>query len=315
VKVLIWHVHGSWTTAFVQGPHRYLVPVTPERGPDGLGRARTWDWPESVVEVTPEEAAEAEVDVVVLQRPHELAGLAAEWLGGRQPGRDVPAVYLEHSSPEGAINDMRHPAADRPDLTVVHVTHFNALFWDTGATPTRVIEHGIVDPGHCYTGELPHAAVVLNEAVRRGRVTGTDLLPRFRAVVPVDLFGMGAQTLGGIEDLPQHRLHEEMARRRVYLHTVRWTSLGLSLLEAMHLGMPVVALATTEVPEAVPSEAGVVTSRLDVADAALRRLVGDPEMAAVMGKAAREAALARYGLARFLADWDALLAEVTGGSR
>jgi glycosyltransferase involved in cell wall biosynthesis len=315
VNVLIWHVHGSWTTAFVQGPHRYLVPVTPERGPDGLGRARTWDWPESVAEVTPEEAAEAEVDVVVLQRPHELAGLAAEWLGGRQPGRDVPAVYLEHSSPEGAINDMRHPAADRPDLTVVHVTHFNALFWDTGATPTRVIEHGIVDPGHCYTGELPHAAVVLNEAVRRGRVTGTDLLPRFRAVVPVDLFGMGAQTLGGIEDLPQHRLHEEMARRRVYLHTVRWTSLGLSLLEAMHLGMPVVALATTEVPEAVPSEAGVVTSRLDVADAALRRLVGDPEMAAVMGKAAREAALARYGLARFLADWDALLAEVTGGSR
>jgi glycosyltransferase involved in cell wall biosynthesis len=315
VNVLIWHVHGSWTTAFVQGPHRYLVPVTPERGPDGLGRARTWDWPESVAEVTPEEAAEAEVDVVVLQRPHELAGLAAEWLGGRQPGRDVPAVYLEHSSPEGAINDMRHPAADRPDLTVVHVTHFNALFWDTGATPTRVIEHGIVDPGHCYTGELPHAAVVLNEAVRRGRVTGTDLLPRFRAVVPVDLFGMGAQTLGGIEDLPQHRLHEEMARRRVYLHTVRWTSLGLSLLEAMHLGMPVVALATTEVPEAVPSEAGVVTNRLDVAHAALRRLVGDPEMAAVMGKAAREAALARYGLARFLADWDALLAEVTGGSR
>jgi glycosyltransferase involved in cell wall biosynthesis len=315
VNVLIWHVHGSWTTAFVQGRHRYLVPVTPDRGPDGLGRARTWDWPESVVEVTPEEATEAEVDVVVLQRPHELAGLAAEWLGGRQPGRDVPAVYLEHSSPEGAINDMRHPAADHPDLTVVHVTHFNALFWDTGTTPTRVIEHGIVDPGHRYTGELPRAAVVLNEAVRRGRVTGTDLLPRFRAVVPVDLFGMGAQTLGGIEDLPQHRLHEEMARRRVYLHTVRWTSLGLSLLEAMHLGMPVVALATTEVPEAVPPEAGVVTNRLDVADTALRRLVADPEMAAVIGKAAREAALARYGLARFLADWDALLAEVTEGSR
>ena len=39
-----------------------------------------------------------------------------------------------------------------------------------------------------------------------------------------------------------------MARRRLYLHPVRWTSLGLSLLEAMHLGMPVVALATTEVP-------------------------------------------------------------------
>ncbi|HEX2275204.1 MAG TPA: glycosyltransferase [Acidimicrobiales bacterium] len=315
MNVLVWHVHGSWTTAFVQGSHRYLVPVTPDRGPDGLGRARTWDWPESVVEVAPEEAAEAEIDVVVLQRPHELAGLASRWLGGRQPGRDVPAVYLEHTSPEGPINEMRHPAADRPDLTVVHVTHFNALFWDTGSTPTRVIEHGIVDPGHRYTGELPRAAVVVNEPARRGRVTGTDLLPRFGAVVPVDLFGMGARALGGTEDLPQHRLHEEMARRRVYLHPVRWTSLGLSLLEAMHLGMPVVVLATTEVPEAVPPEAGVVTNRLDVADAALRRLVADPEEARMMGKAAREAALARYGLARFLSDWDALLTEVAEGGR
>ena len=53
---------------------------------------------------------------------------------------------------------------------------------------------------------------------------------------------MDAASLGGIEDLPQDELHAELARRRVYLHPIRWTSLGLSLLEAMHLGMPVVAL-------------------------------------------------------------------------
>ena len=206
---------------------------------------------------------------------------------------------------------MRHPAADRRDLTLVHVTHFNDLFWDAGTTRTRVIEHGIVDPGYRYTGELPRSAVVLNEAGRRGRVTGTDLLGRLGADVPIDLFGMGAADLGGIENLRQEVLHDEMARRRVYLHPVRWTSLGLSLLEAMHLGMPVVALATTEVPEAVPPEAGVVSTRLDVVRAAVRRLVDDPEEARLMGKAARAAARARYGLARFLADWDALLSEVT----
>ena len=310
MRILIWHVHGSWTTGFVQGGHGYLVPVLPDRGPDGRGRARTWDWPESVVEVTPEEAADADVDVVVLQRPSELHGLAREWLGGREPGRDVPAVYLEHSSPEGLINEMRHPAADRRNLTVVHVTHFNALFWDTGATPTRVIEHGIVDPGYRYTGELARAAVVVNEARRRQRVTGTDLLARFGAAVPVDLFGMDAAALGGIDDLAQERLHDEMARRRVYLHPVRWTSLGLSLLEAMHLGMPVVALATTEVPAAVPPEAGVVSNRMDELEAALRRLVAEPEEARLLGKAARETALANYGLGRFLADWDTLLGEV-----
>jgi hypothetical protein len=305
----MWHVHGSYTTALLQGAHEYLLPVLPDRGPDGLGRARTWDWPASAIEVTPEQARDEDVDVVVLQRPHEEE-LAARWLG-RRPGRDVPAVYLEHTSPEGRIQNMRHPAADRPDLTLLHVTHFNSLFWDAGSTPTRVIEHGIVDPGYRYSGRLPRAAVVVNEAGRRGRITGTDLLAKLD--VPFDLFGIGAAELGGIENLPQASLHDAMAERRVYLHPVRWTSLGLTLLEAMHLGMPVVALATTEVVEAVPVEAGVVSNRLDRVRNGVRQLVRNPEEARERGKAARRAALSCYGLERFLAGWDALFAEVVAG--
>jgi hypothetical protein len=310
VRILLWHVHGSWTTSFVQGRHEYLVPVLPGRGEDGRGRAQTWSWPAAVVEVTPEQAAEAEVDVVLLQRPRELEGLAEDWLGGRRPGRDVPAIYLEHTVPEGRVNSMLHPAADRDDLVLVHVTHFNALFWDSGSTATRVIEHGIVDPGYRYSGELPAAAAVINEAGRRRRVTGTDLLPRLNGRVRIDLFGMGAAELGGIEDLPQDRLHDELARRRVYLHPYRWTSLGLALLEAMQIGLPVVALATTEVVEAVPPEAGHVTNRIAGLREGLESFVTDPEAARRAGRAARAASLSRYGLARFLAEWDALLAEV-----
>jgi hypothetical protein len=309
MRILLWHVHGSWTTAFVQGSHEYLVPVLPDRGPDGRGRAQTWDWPPSVVEVAPADAAEVDVDAVLLQRPEELFGLAERWLGGRKPGRDVPAVYLEHTSPEGLVSEMRHPAADRPELTLVHVTHFNDLFWDAGSTPTRVIEHGIVDPGYRYTGELPGAAVVVNEALRRGRVTGTDLLPRLNGDVRIDIFGLDTERIGG-EALPQARLHDEMARRRVYLHPVRWTSLGLSLLEAMELGMPVVALATTEVVEAVPPEAGVLSTNVDVLRDAVRELIADPDRGREMGLVARRIALARYGLERFLAEWDKLLMEI-----
>ena len=309
MRILVWHVHGSWTTSFVQGPHEYLVPVVPDRGPNGRGRARTWRWPDSVVEVAPEELPDADVDVVVLQRTEELFDLAQRWLR-RRPGRDVPAIFVEHNAPQGRIAEMRHPAGDRDDLLVVHVTHFNALFWDTGTTRTRVIEHGIVDPGYRYTGELPRAAVVVNEPVRRGRVTGTDLLDRFGRAIPLDLYGIGVAELGGTEDFPQDALHDEMARRRVYLHPNRWTSLGLSLLEAMHLGMPVVALATTEVPEAVPRHAGVASNRLDVLEDALRWLAVDPEEAMLLGKAAREVALERYGLERFLREWDGVLREV-----
>ena len=305
MRILLWHVHGAWTTAFVHGDHEYTVPVLPDRGPDGVGIARTYEWPETVRELPPAALREEAFDVVVLQRPHELE-LAEAWLG-RRPGHDVPTVYVEHNAPQGRIDQMRHPVADRDDLTLVHVTHFNALFWDAGSTPTRVIEHGIVDPGHRYTGELGRAAVVINEARRRARVTGTDLLDRFAAAAPLDLFGIDAAALGGIEDLPQAELHTELARRRVYLHPIRWTSLGLSLLEAMHLGMPVVAVGSTEVHEAVPPQAGVVSTRVDVLADAVGRLIADADEARERGNAARAAAMERYGLERFLTDWDDVL--------
>jgi hypothetical protein len=325
MKVLIWHVHGSWTTAFVQGRHEYLLPVTAGpgpggRSPDGLGRARTWDWPAAAREVPADQLRAQDVDVVVLQRMRDL-DLVREWLG-REPGRDLPAVFLEHNAPDGSVPDTRHPLADREDIPIAHVTHFNRLFYDNGCAPTTVIEHGIVDPGERYTGELARAAVVVNEPVRRGRTTGVDLLPGLAAAAPVDVFGMGVAGLherygldpGRValhEDPPQAAMHAELARRRVYVHPVRWTSLGLSLLEAMHLGMPVVGLATTEAVEAVPADAGVLSTRPDRLWSAVREYLHDADAARLAGKAARAAALERYGLDRFLADWDRLLEEVT----
>ncbi|MCZ2825531.1 MULTISPECIES: glycosyltransferase [unclassified Modestobacter] len=320
MKVLLWHVHGSWTTSFVQGAHDYLLPVTPDRGPDGLGRARTWAWPASAREVTPDQLRGEDVDVVVLQRTRDLE-LVREWLG-REPGRDLPAVFLEHNAPDGAVPNTRHPLADQREIPIAHVTFFNQLFYDNGSAPTTVIEHGIVDPGERYTGELACAGVVVNEPVRRGRYTGGDLLPLLSAAAPLDVFGMGLAGLherygldpdrvGLYDDPPQAAMHDELARRRVYVHPVRWTSLGLSLLEAMHLGMPVVGLATTEAVEAVPPDAGVLSTRPERLAEAVRHFVAEPDAARLAGKAARAAALERYGLDRFLADWDALLAEVT----
>ncbi|MBA3265036.1 MAG: glycosyltransferase [Nocardioidaceae bacterium] len=318
MKILLWHVHGSWTTAFVHGDHEYVVPVTADRGPDGVGRARTWDWPSSVREVAPDRLRDENVDLVVLQRPHE-ADLVMSWTG-RQPGQDLAAVYCEHNTPGGDVPFTRHPLAGQSDIPVVHVTSFNSLFWDCGSAATTVIEHGIIDPGHLYTGEIARAAVCINDPVRRGRAVGTDLLAPLSGAVPIDVFGMRVDGLQGAlgldpgrlrtyDDVAQHEMHAALARRRVYVHTSRWTSLGLSLLEAMHLGMPVVALATTEAPMAVPDGAGVVSTRIDDLVHAVSMYVAEPERAHLAGTVARTHALSRYGLQRFLGDWDRLLGE------
>ncbi|BDZ47082.1 glycosyltransferase [Naasia aerilata] len=312
MRILSWHVHSSWTTGFVQGAHDYVIPL----GADDSGKVKPY-WPAQAVNVPEEELADTEIDVVVLQSMAEVE--RTERLLGRRLGTDVPAVFVEHNTPRGDVPLSRHPLADRRDIQLVHVTHFNSLMWDNGSAPTTVIEHGVPDPGHLYTGELPRLGFVINEPVRRWRVTGTDLLPAFAAAAPIDAWGIDADRLPAAlgddrvafaGNLAPWEMYPELARRRAYLHPIRWTSLGLSLIEAMHLGMPVLALATTEAYRAVPPEAGAISMDVDELVAAARVLIADPDEARARGAAARSFALEHYGLPRFLERWDEVLASV-----
>src|SRR4029453_16913065 len=307
----MWDVHGGYTDSLLAGTHDYLFLRRDKSGPGGLGRYGD-SAPNSGYEVTGGELHDQPPHLVLLQRLEEIE-LCAEHLQ-RRPGRDMPAIFLEHNTPKTDVPSTRHPLADKPGVLLVHVTYFNHLFWDCGATPPRVIEHGVAAPGLRYTGRLPRLAFVVNEPVRRWRVTGTDLLTRF-ADCDVDAFGIDADKLPGAlgsghqrvcfaGNLSPNQLYDAMAERRVYLHLNRWTSLGLSLIQAMMLGMPVVVLDTTEASRAVPAAAGARSGDISELVTATRTLLADPEEALARGLVARRAALDRYGLPRFLHDWD-----------
>jgi glycosyltransferase involved in cell wall biosynthesis len=304
-------VHGGYTDTLLSGPHTYLFPARDSSGRGGLSRLGDRG-PANAVELGWPQMRDEPPDLVVLQRETDLQDCAVHL--GRRPGREMPAVWLEHNTPRLRVPDLWHPMAGVPGVLVVHVTHFNALMWDCGEAPTMVVEHGVADLGHRYTGTEARLAFVVNEPVRRWRVTGTDLLPVF-ADHPVDAFGIDGDLLPErlVGQCPQLRfagnlspeeLYAAMVQRRAYLHLNRWTSLGLSLLQAMVLGLPVLVLDTTEASRAVPPEAGALSN--DVAE--LRRtaavLLADRDEARARGQVARQAALARYPLDRFLARWD-----------
>jgi glycosyltransferase involved in cell wall biosynthesis len=311
VRILMWDVHGGYTDSLVAGTHEYLFLPPDPSGRGGLARYGGSP-PSNAHQVTAEELRDRPPDVVLLQRLEEI-DVCSQLLRLR-PGRELAAIFLEHNTPKSDVPSTRHPLADELGMLLVHVTHFNELFWDCGNTRTCVIEHGVADPGLRYTGRLPRLAFVVNEPVRRWRVTGTDLLARF-ADFDVDAFGIDAdllpEALGPAQqrvnfagNLSPNMLYDAMAERRVYLHLNRWTSLGLSLIQAMMLGMPVVALDTTEASRAVPATAGARSTDLSELVAATRALLADPDEALHRGLIARRAALDRYGVPRFLHDWD-----------
>ena len=208
---------------------------------------------------------------------------------------------------------MRHPVDD-PNLLLVHVTPFNELMWDSGRTPTRVIEHGVIVPRSVtYKGHIERGLVVVNHLARRGRRLGIDVFRAVREQVPLDLVGMGAQELGGIGEIEHAQLPSFAANYRFLFNPIRYTSMGLAVIEAMMAGVPVVGLATTEMATAIENgKSGYVDTSVSTLVSRMRQLIDDPAEARRLGENARKRAMERFGIERFVNDWNAVLQEVTG---
>jgi glycosyltransferase involved in cell wall biosynthesis len=101
-----------------------------------------------------------------------------------------------------------------------------------------------------------------------------------------------------------------MSHYRFFFHPVRYTSFGLAVCEAMHVGLPIVALSVTEMPTVLQHG---VSGYLDVYPERLMRhmarLLANPEEARRLGEGARAVARRRFNLDRFVADWDRTIAE------
>lgn len=314
LRVFTWHVHGSYLLYLAQSPHELFVPVRPGRPNPYGGLGGPFPWPANVHEVPVEEIPNQDFDCILFQRPEQYTRDQYEILSPEQ--RRLPRIFLEHDPPRESPTDTRH-VVDDPDILLVHVTHFNALMWDNGRTPVRVIEHGVMVPEHVrYTGELARGIVVINHLARRGRRLGIDVFEQARAEVPLDLVGMGADELDGLGEWPHDRLPEHVARYRFFFNPIRYTSLGLAVLEAMMLGVPVVGLATTEMVTAIENGvSGYLDTDVRRLVERMQDLLADPAEARRLGEGARRAALERFGIKRFAADWDAALRLVTSTAR
>ena len=306
MRVLTWHVHGSYLWYLSQTPVTWVLPVRAEGGEGYGGRTPGFDWPANVVEVSADAVADAELDLVVTQSRRNWEHDRHELLGGRVD--ELPRVHLEHDPPQGWPNAALHPVQDE-DATLVHVTPFNDLMWDGGATPSRVIDHGVVVPDLPWTGEVEAAVTVVNNLYRRGRRLGPDVFDRVAAEVPVDLAGMNGEAYGRwLGDVRLRELHARLPAYRCFFNPIRYTSLGLAVCEAMALGLPVVGLATTEMSTAVRSGVnGYVETDAGRLAGHVRRLLADRDEAAELSAGARTLARERFGIERFVADWLAVL--------
>ncbi|MBD3881492.1 glycosyltransferase family 4 protein [Phormidium tenue FACHB-886] len=304
LKILTWHIHGSYLYYLTQSPHEFYLPTKPGK-PEGYGgRLGGFAWGDNVHDIPAEAVQYQDFDCILFQSRRNYLQDQFEILSEAQ--RQLPRLYLEHDPPREHPTDTAHVVND-PEVLLVHVTHFNRLMWDCGSTPTCVIEHGVTVPETSrYSGTLPKGLVVANGLRTRGRRLGADVFQQVRRSIPLDLVGMDAESLGGLGEIPHAQLPDFQSRYRFFFHPVRYTSLGLAVCEAMMLGMPIVGLATTELATVIENGiSGYIDTNIETLIERMQELIDNPERADRLGKAAREQAQMRFNIQRFTQDWTA----------
>ena len=306
-RIFTWHIHGSYLFYLSQGNYDIFIPVKEEKTEGYYGRGETFPFGANVIEVPVQQVKDTAFDCILFQTNKNYLEDQYEILSAEQ--RELPKIYLEHDPPRQHPTDTRH-VVDDPDILLVHVTHFNRLMWDNNSTPTRVIEHGVSTPDISCSGELERGIVVINNLPSRGRLLGWDIFQEVKKHVPLDLIGMGTEG-HGLGEVLHPQLPEFISKYRFFFNPIRYTSHGLAVCEAMMLGIPVIGMATTEMPIVIQNDYnGFIHTDISVLILKMKELLNNKQQALDMGARGRETVLNRYHIKRFIENWEETFKEV-----
>lgn len=314
LRILTWHVHGNYLYSLTQLEHEFIIPVTSDNRPSYSGLGDKIPWGKNVHMVDADKLREQELDCIIYQSRQAFEEDRHLLLTEQQI--KLPCIYIEHNPPEPHPTNTQHFFRHEQGI-LVHVTHYNALMWDSAGMPVAVVEHGVPDvDGVQYSGELKRGIVVINHLGRRGRRVGADIYDWTRAQLPLELIGMGSESIsGGLGEVPNMDVPAHVARYRFFFSPIRYASLGLSLVEAMLAGVPVLGIAATELNQVIRNGInGYVDTKPSVLVEVGQELLQDPGLARKWGAEARRTARERFSIQRFVADWDRVLEELLEAS-
>ena len=310
LRILTWNTHGSYLYYLSQLPHELYIMTKPGRPRGYGGRCADRAWGPNVHEIEVNAARHAQFDCILFQHPMQYLEDQYLYLSAAQ--RALPQIFLEHEPPRVNPTETRHPVDDK-NVLLIHVTPYNQLMWDNRHQSSRLIEHGVPVPAEVhYTGERASGLVVAHCLGRRGRGGGADIFRQVADSVELELVGLESRAFGGLGEIAHAKLPAFAAQFRFLFSPLRYTGLNLAVIEAMMIGMPVIGLATTEMASVIQNGvSGFVDTDIHKLIAHMHALLRDPHYALALGRGAQRHACERFGMRRFLAEWNAALQLVT----
>lgn len=301
LRIFTWNIHGSYLYYLSKGGYEIYVPYNTKRSDRYIGRGNTYPYGDNVKEIPANEVKNITFDLILYQADENYFIDQHDLFSEEQ--LSLPKIYLEHDPPWGHPTDTVHPITEK-EITLIHVTHFNKLMWNSSLPDVKVIEHGVDLPETKFKGIIKKGLVVINNLPTRGRMLEYDIFKEVAKKIPLDLIGMGNEEYG-IGEIKHPDLPEFMAQYSFFFHPIRYTSLGLSLCEAMMIGMPIVALSTTETPSVIKNGFnGFAHNDIDYLIDKMKILMNIESVRWSISDRVRETAKELFDINRFVQQWE-----------
>ncbi len=310
IKIFTWQIHGSYLYYLSQANIEICIPVKKSPQEGFTGKGKNFPWGDNVHEIPVDKVKNYTFDCVVFQSKKNYLEDQYEVLSPYQ--RTLPQIYIEHDPPRMHPTDTRH-VVNSPSMLLVHVTHFNNLMWNSNQTPTTVIEHGVTLPKNDIVVRKKNKGIVMiNNLQQRGRRLGSDVFQEVKKYIPLDIVGMNSGKIGGFGEIPHSQLFEFLSQYTFFFNPIRYTSLGLSVIEAMMAGLPIVGLATTELSTVITNGIhGYIHTDVTYLIKKMNDLLVNEKKAKKLGEHAQVYAHERFSMQRFSHQWEKVLTIVT----
>lgn len=289
-RIFTWPIYQQYLFALAQGDFEIYIP-------EGQSEAfrKQFSTQKNVFEISVDALKDTELHCILFQDEHSYLTTQHEVLSPQQ--LELPKIYLEHHPPKQHPTNAKH-VVENVDVQLIHVNYYNALMWDNNEVPVTVIENGVQESNASFTGKKACGVVVLEESPADDRVIGTDIFEQIKEALPMELIQIGKN------GLTYQNLPEQLSAYRFLFCADRYASPGFPVQQAMMIGMPVVGLATTDLPTSISNEvSGFVHSDPQYLIQKMQQLITDPQLATRLGANARLTAIKLFNSTRFLTDW------------
>ena len=229
----------------------------------------------------------------------------------KSPSNKISIPILRHGH---VLPDVRFDIGEQIQMyQMIPVDHtsfisrFNREAWGFNEHNASVIEHGIDTEFWTPSGQKRDniCLSVVNDWPNRDWCCGFDLWRQTTQNLPVAAWG-NSPGLSEAADSIEH-LREIYNRSSIFYNTSLHSPVPTVLMEAMACGCAIVSTATCMIPEIIEhGKNGLISNDPKELRSFLEMLLQNPDLARRLGDAARATICERYGLQRFIDNWNNL---------